>query len=438
MKLRAPLYAQIEITYVCNEHCKHCLNNPRYSVSNGKPEMVDIKKEQLFLPMYRKIAKRVAEWEVFTATITGGEPLALPDRCFAVLDALVEENIYTDMNTNLTLTNSDLMKELLSRGLQGILTSVISYKPEVHNGVVGLNGALEKTIEGIRTVKEIKPNFNVCANMVLRKDNFNDVYETGVFLSKIGANAMTVCPLTPSRTGLEAQLPDVLNEQEMLQALHDLVRVNEETRMPVRILQGLPHCFLYQEPKFERFLEVGCDAGSGYVTINPYGDVMPCAQIPDKHGNILRDDLNQIWKNLNGYQNEEFLPEECKTCEAKEICGGGCRAEAERRTQTTLKAKHPFMKEPIKKAKIIENPNIDEYVGKSFRADDKLTLREESPGCYLVRGAYKDYVLLSDVEIDVLKDAQEKPFTITSELAKRSAFSNFFHQAVKSRILVEV
>lgn len=438
MQLKAPLYAQIEVTYGCNWKCEHCLNDPRHAISQGQTKLVSPKVEGISPDQFRRIAERIDEWEVFTATITGGEPLVTPENTFVALDELTKRRIPVDMNSNLALADHETMKRLLDRGLRGVLTSIHSHNPEVHDRRVKKAGSLADTVRGIQIVRSIDPNFHICANMVLNKFNVRDVYQTAKFVADIGCNLFTVAPLTPSRTGVALQLPTVVSEEEMTRALYDLLRVNEETGLPVRILQGLPHCFLHQDSRFERFLTVGCDAGYGYVTINPFGDVKPCAQIPDRYGNVLRDDLNQIWNNLQDYHDGSMLPEECEGCDVKQTCGGGCRAEAERRTGTTLKAPHPFMKSPIKKLKEKRQIDITRLIGKTFETRRDVRFRQEAPNLYTVSSPYKEYAFLSEAEMDALRSMVGKPVTVDERLARNPTFANFLYQVENARLLREV
>src|SRR3989344_2445199 len=107
MQLKAPLYAQLELTYGCNLACSHCLNDPRYDSSSGKTEFVQIKRERVEIDRVQRVAERLAYWEIFSATLTGGEPLTVKRRAFAALEGLRDHGISVDMNSNLALMTPD-------------------------------------------------------------------------------------------------------------------------------------------------------------------------------------------------------------------------------------------------------------------------------------------------------------------------------------------
>ncbi len=427
MVLKAPLYAQYEVTNTCNLACAGCLNDPRYD----KDGFVNIKREPVNMAQVDRIAEGINEWGVFRTTITGGEPLAVLDRTFSALDAFVKNDLDVNMNSNMALAKEDVIKKLLDHGLRGILTSIGSYKSEVHDAKMGQKGALEKTANGIRMVKRLNPNFNVGANMVLNKRNINDVYETAKFVAELGVDMFSVTPLTPSRNGSPVQLLTVVSEQELYRALEELVRARKETGLRVKILQGMPYCFLYQNKDFIPFTQVGCDAGQGSVSINPYGDVRPCVQIPDVFGNILRDDLSVIWENLKSYQNKEYVPESCEPCDLKHSCGGGCRADAERRTKTDLKARHPFAKEPIKLDKVIERISLKELEGKRVRVKDDLKYRQDDE-MFIVQNHY-EYAFLTEPEMNLLTSLDGS--IINDVFLKSETFASLLTKTVETNIL---
>src|SRR3989338_1263913 len=106
MEFKAPLYAQVELTYSCNLACPHCLNDARYGCSGDTKTQV-VPQEKLEVLLFKQVVERLREWGVFHITLTGGEPLTVRDRLFEALRATQRFGIETDMNSNLCLMDDD-------------------------------------------------------------------------------------------------------------------------------------------------------------------------------------------------------------------------------------------------------------------------------------------------------------------------------------------
>jgi len=71
----------------------------------------------------------------------------------------------------------------------------------------------------------------------------------------------------------------------------------------------------------------GCSAGLTYAGLTASGDLLPCVPAPIKLGNLLEQDLKEIWihnKLLNYIRNRKALTGSCRVCKFRYLCGG-CR-----------------------------------------------------------------------------------------------------------------
>ena len=66
----------------------------------------------------------------------------------------------------------------------------------------------------------------------------------------------------------------------------------------------------------------------GAATIDPWGNMRPCAHVPLTCGNLLEQSLEEIWHSAAMEAWRGKIPEECIGCEEFEVCRGGCRATA--------------------------------------------------------------------------------------------------------------
>jgi len=71
----------------------------------------------------------------------------------------------------------------------------------------------------------------------------------------------------------------------------------------------------------------GCSAGVTYAGLTASGDLLPCVPAPIKLGNLLKEDLEDIWINnklLNYMRCRGDLKGACGRCTYNRLCGG-CR-----------------------------------------------------------------------------------------------------------------
>nr|WP_321405734.1 radical SAM protein [uncultured Carboxylicivirga sp.] len=82
-----------------------------------------------------------------------------------------------------------------------------------------------------------------------------------------------------------------------------------------------------------QFIESGgrpykCSAGNTLLSVLPNGDLLPCRRLPIKLGNILKDDLLDIYYNhpvILKLRDSKQLDESCQQCLYKKDCFGGLK-----------------------------------------------------------------------------------------------------------------
>lgn len=73
-----------------------------------------------------------------------------------------------------------------------------------------------------------------------------------------------------------------------------------------------------------------CSAGDSLITVDEFGNIMPCRRMPIICGNVLKDNLcdvyynNAIFKELR----QKFTPKECSDCKFSYYCNGGAKCQS--------------------------------------------------------------------------------------------------------------
>jgi radical SAM protein with 4Fe4S-binding SPASM domain len=72
----------------------------------------------------------------------------------------------------------------------------------------------------------------------------------------------------------------------------------------------------------------GCTSGLTHCTIDPKGNVRPCAHAPVILGSVLVKTMPDIWSSAALSDWHSLIPSGCRSCAAVAHCRGGCRATA--------------------------------------------------------------------------------------------------------------
>jgi len=212
--------------------------------------------------------------------------------------------------------------------------------------IVGNKKAYEDTVEGIKNAIENFGAENVNVNMVALTQTYKDVYDMASFLNSLGVKSFSIG--SPSVTGeMSNNLKEglVINKEKFLEIYNQLKKAEKDFEMRISFTGGFPLCILPDFEKEKNMVSNYCDAGLTQVVIGPEGDIRPCVCLSEKVGNILKDDLEEIWKKnqfLINLRELKYTPEECRKCKYLSICRGGCRASA-RGYSGKLNAPDPIM-----------------------------------------------------------------------------------------------
>jgi len=320
-RLKSPLNTQIEVTSKCSHLCRHCYNFWR----EGSLATITPSKEAITSAEMERIVRQLSENEIFSITLTGGEPLLNIPACLTCLEIAREQEIDVNMNSNLVLLTPENASSLKANGLNSILTSILGPTPEVHDAITQRVGSLARFREGVEIARDV--GIRVVANMVVSKLNIGYVRETAKVLMDLG-----IMTFTATKAGCPGNCSDFsdlsLDSGQLTRYLNDLCWVHQHMKMRVDILEPLPFCALSDVELPGLFTSRKCNAGVTSMTISYDGAVRPCSHLDISYGNLLKEDLPSIWSRMDSWREGSQVPQECRVCPLLSVCGGGCRAEA--------------------------------------------------------------------------------------------------------------
>jgi pyrroloquinoline quinone biosynthesis protein E len=312
-----PLGLLAEMTYRCPLHCPYC-SNP--VLEKGKAKGRELETEE-----WKDVLRQARELGVLHALFSGGEPLQRTD-----LEALVGEahelGFYTNLITSGLGFSAQRGRALKLAGLDSVQLSFQADKEALGNEIAGTKAHALKleTADVIRSL-----GFPLTVNIVLHRANIDRLESLVALAERLGAHRLELANAQYYGWAFQNR-PQLLPTREQIRrasGLAEKARARLQGRM--EILFVVPDYFS-DRPK-------PCMNGWGrrYLTVNPFGQVLPCPTSSSIPGmvfeNVRLKPLDWIWNQSESFQKFrgfEWMPEPCRSCDRKETDFGGCRCQA--------------------------------------------------------------------------------------------------------------
>ena len=310
--LKAPLTINWAVNNTCNFHCRHCYSR------------VDTAAELDSATLCGCMAK-VAAAGVMAVNFGGGEPLLRPDileiaRCASGLRMAVS------MNSNGYLIDADRAAALKEAGFTKVGISIDSHEPALHDTFRGVEGSHERAVAALRHLRAA--GIRTSISTVICTFNHTHVSELIQFATLHQVGQLNFHNFKCSGLGLankdELDLtPEQWREfyREALKAKGTVPGLDISLDDPIIASLGLTDA---SKPV------KGSVCGKLSLNIKSNGDITPCGFIPLVIGNIVNDDLKEVWRTSPVlYKMRNKQPKgKCAGCDSYEDCIGGCSARA--------------------------------------------------------------------------------------------------------------
>lgn len=310
--IKAPLTINWALNNSCNFACRHC-----YSRVESE--------EELDGATLRNCFERVAKLGVMAVNFGGGEPLLRSDLLELAAHA-ASLKMRVSMNSNGYLLDRAKAGELKRAGFAAVGISLDSPEASVHDRFRGVGGSHGRAMAALSYLKEagIKTSIStvICT---INQDALDDL----IALARgLGVSRLNLHNFKCAGHGLanrdELDLTPAQWQAFYRRALavkgnfSDLELSFDD---PVIASLGLPT---------ESSLVKGSVCGKLSLAIKANGDITPCGFIPTVIGNIVRDDLGEIWRNapLLVRMRHKEPNGKCGSCDHYADCLGGCSARA--------------------------------------------------------------------------------------------------------------
>ncbi len=303
-----PVLSEFSITWRCNLDCKFCYRTWK----EGK---------ELRTKDAKKIIWKIRnEAKLPFMSFTGGEPLLRND-----IEKLIKYARSIGLKVNLisngTLITKGKAKNLKKAGLSSAQISLESPSEEIHDGLTGVSGSWRATIEGIKNL--MNNEIYVHTNTTINKKNLESMLGYPKFAKKLGLKKFSANIIIPVGEALKHR--DLwIRYSEIGNFLEKMKKRAEKEEIEFVWYSPLP--YKIYNPVAKGLGAKSCAAAHGLLAVDPEGYILPCSSYPLKIGNILENGFKKVWfsEDALNFREMKYLPETCRACQFKEICGGAC------------------------------------------------------------------------------------------------------------------
>lgn len=306
---RLPLEASLDLTYRCNNNCRHCwLRIP----PNAPEKQQELTTEEIIgvVDASRRLGCR--RW-----SISGGEPMLRPD--FAdIFDYITRKATSYSFNTNGTLITPKIAELMTRKGVK--MVALYGATADVHDHVTRNPGSYEATMRGYAYLKEAGAGFVV--QVIPMRDNYHqyqDMIRLAESLSphyRIGAAWLYL-----SSCGL----PDVNCEIARQRLSPQEVVALDKPDLSYAGAESSAHD--YSHPTGDDRLFASCIASRRDFHIDPYGMMTSCGFIKDPAMlyDIRKGSLEDGWERFipslaDKVHAEQEYYDGCGSCELRSDC----------------------------------------------------------------------------------------------------------------------
>ena len=350
-----PVLVFWETTLACKLKCKHCR---AAAIPEPPPDQLSPKEGLYFIDQVADFGRPYP-----ILILTGGDVLMRQD-LFELIDYANAKGITVAASPSVTpLLTTSVIKRFKDSGVSVISLSLDGAMPDTHDGIRGVPGTWEKTIEMLNVASAT--GIKVQINTTVMASNIKELPRIFQLIKENGSHIWEVFFLIHSGRGTD--LADITaNEAEEVMhflyhaSFHGLTvrtveapffrRVvleykNQTAKEPGslgRILINELHERMVEPESRSIAHTMSTRDGKGIIFINYRGEVFPSGFFPLVVGNVRQKPLKEIYQNnplLVQLRKATTFKGRCGVCEYMDICGGA-------RARAFAQTNDPFEEDP--------------------------------------------------------------------------------------------
>jgi len=309
--IRIPIEGTIDLTYRCNNNCRHCWSRI--------PAESKRKEKEINFTGIKKIVDEARSLGCRKWTISGGEPMLRED-FEGIFEYITRNTASYSINTNGTLITRRIAELMRRKGNKWV--ALYGADAGVHDFITRNPGSFEAMMEGVARLKEAGAGFIVqIIPMQANIDQYQKMVDLALSLSPFWRVGAAWLYLSSSRN-------QVKNAEIKAQRLDPKLALKiDASPFPCEIedsQEGGPG----QSPRGDDRLFAACISKRQDFHIDPYGSMSFCGMIVDPalRYDVRRGSVKEGWETFipslaDKMRGGEEYRKNCGTCDYRDSCG---------------------------------------------------------------------------------------------------------------------
>jgi selenobiotic family peptide radical SAM maturase len=293
---------QWHITQACDLRCRHCYDRSQRS-SVGLVQGLAVLDDLRAFCRSRNVKGQVS--------FSGGNPLLHP-HFLDLYRAAGERGFSTAILGN--PAPRERMEEILAIQKPAYFQVSLEGLPEHNNSMRG-EGHFQRVLAFLKELRQMGVYSMVM--LTLTQDNLNQVLPLAQVLRE-HADLFTFNRLSQVGEGIKLRLPDPETYARFLEKYVEAAETNPVLGLKDNLLNIVYH--QKRSGLFGGCTGYGCGAAFNFMALLPDGEVHACRKYPSLMGNILEQDLGEIYDSELA-RRYRAGPLACRSCDLRPICG---------------------------------------------------------------------------------------------------------------------
>ena len=239
------------------------------------------------------------------------------------MDLCEENDISFGILTNGTIMDEEIACKLQCYKKLRFIQFSLEGSARTHDCIRG-NGSFQKTSKAIKLAN--KYGIQTMVSFTASKNNHKELAKVVRICRRLQVKRFWTDRLVP----LGSNELDMMTNEAFLKYLRVLDRESKKSELFARIGGNTTHIHTNRAMQFlcasssEFYV---CSAGKSLLTILEDGTLLPCRRLPMKLGNLLEDNISNIYckSNIIRMLSNDCTPDECKNCFNVNKCTGGAK-----------------------------------------------------------------------------------------------------------------
>lgn len=210
-----PVMLQFELTGACNLKCKQCYND------SGR------KKTTMTAEHWKKFSETIAD-NLFSVTLSGGEPLLLGEHLFELMDIFAASNTWINLISNGFFINRETARRLAKYALGWVEISIDSPYEEYHDYLRGVQGSWRKAVLAASYLAGY--NVPVFVGTCVTPKTLSDLEAMVKLAEEIGVKGLTLTKIFTSGRAYSHLEELILSEEETKNFVDKAVKLKNNTK----------------------------------------------------------------------------------------------------------------------------------------------------------------------------------------------------------------